>query len=248
MKLNTKKVIFIILGVIFAILLVLIVIDSIAIYENRDNYSGNIKCSLQNIPILRRICGDTSDIIVKKPALYFYPVQTEEINVKLNFEGNIFKYPAYDNDLGWNIVAKPTGELNVGDRSYDYLFWEGKTEASLNFDLTKGFIVKKENVVNFLEENLSKFGLNDKEKSEFIIYWAPIMQGNENTLVHFATKGEYDDILPIEISPKPDNFNRLFMVIKSVSSKYRVTEQSITKFDRSGYNVLEWGGANLDEK
>ena len=44
--------------------------------------------------------------------------------------------------------------------------------------MTEGFCVKGEDTAAFLEDALSKLGLNRKEANEFIVYWLPLMEQN----------------------------------------------------------------------
>ena len=105
----------------------------------------------------------------EKPVLYFYPKETTEIEVKLDYQGEFtFTYPEYNN--GWNMIAHPDGTLvdPKTNRSYNYLFWEGQLKRE---SIDEGFVVKGSEVVPFLEEKLSTLGLNSKEQADFITYW-----------------------------------------------------------------------------
>jgi len=88
-------------------------------------------------------------------------------------------------------------------------------------------------------------GLTPKEYNEFIVYWYPIMMKNKYSLVHFAAK-QYLDTAPLTISPKPDSLLRVFMVVKALDKKIKIKKQIIKPFKRTGFTVVEWGGANLN--
>lgn len=69
--------------------------------------------------------NDQGEMMAGKPVIYLYPEKTTNVEVKLNFNGELIAtYPTYDN--GWSVIARPDGTLiNTADgREYSYLFWE----------------------------------------------------------------------------------------------------------------------------
>jgi hypothetical protein len=181
-----------------------------------------------------------------KPVVYLYPTKTEQVNIKLNFNGKIIAdYPKYDNESGWTVTAYPDGKIiNQDGKEYSYLFWEGQSHKKKTFDLSTGFVVKGEETREFLEEILPKFGFTPKEYNEFIVYWYPILQNNKYNLIHFATD-EYVDEVELNITPKPDSVLRVFMAYKPVSRYAEIKPQEIKGFNRHGFVVVEWGGAEV---
>jgi hypothetical protein len=115
------------------------------------------------------------------------------------------------------------------------------------FDFSTGFIVDKENTVSFLEERLTEFGLNDKEKADFVTFWGPQLMKNEHSFVHFVTNEDCNQFAELEITPKPDHIYRLYILITPISeiNAHNFTEQILTKIDRTGFTVIEWGGTNF---
>jgi hypothetical protein len=186
-------------------------------------------------------------IMVDKPVIYLYPENPLLVNVKVNPKGKFtFTYPTYEN--GWEVTAIPNGELKIGDNQYNYLFWEAAQDNLEElFDFSTGFIVDKENTVSFLEERLTEFGLNDKEKADFITFWGPQLMKNEHSFVHFVTNEDCNQFAELEITPKPDHIYRLYILITPISeiNAHNFTEQILTKIDRTGFTVIEWGGTNF---
>ena len=120
----------------------------------------------------------------KKPVIYLYPEEITEVDVKVNLDGKFTTtYPKYND--GWNVVAEPDGTLHALDNkdSYYCLFWEGVVNYTPDF--STGFVVEGLKTEVFLEEVLTKLGLNDRERNEFIIYWLPYMQENAYNLISF---------------------------------------------------------------
>ena len=178
----------------------------------------------------------------EKPVIYVYPERIEEVQVKIDVKGeNPFYYPAYNDS--WKFTAKPNGDLQFGDKTYNYLFWESQSSAILTPKQTaSGFFVKGEDAVSFLEEKLTLAGLNSKEQADFITYWGPRLAQNKLNFVHFEFNESCNEYADLNITPKPENIYRIFMIWGSVAEEFRVNEQAIEQFDRTGFSVLEWGG------
>ena len=52
--------------------------------------------------------------------------------------------------------------------------------------------------------------------------------------------------MPLIIEPKPDNVIRILMTFKGLDKEIEVLEQQLTKVNRSGYSVVEWGGTIIN--
>jgi len=180
-----------------------------------------------------------------KPVIYLYPNEPTDITVYLNYDGVLdFTYPAYHD--GWTVTAYPNGTLiNHRDgKEYSYLFWEGHGEA--DYDLSKGFIVKGEDTVDFLQEKLSYMGLTPREYNEFIVYWLPQMQNNKYNFITFQGEA-YTDTAELVITPAPDSVLRVFMAYMPLDEPIEIEEQTLSPFTRTGFTVIEWGGCILNE-
>lgn len=174
--------------------------------------------------------SDDGEMMVGKPVIYLYPQETTNVEVKLDFNGELIAtYPNYNN--GWSVTAEPDGTLTnqTDGREYSYLFWEGLYDH--NWDLSTGFVVRGKDTIAFLQEKLAKLGLTPREYNEFIVYWYPLMKDNPYNLIHFAGK-EYTDAAPLTITPTPDSLPRVFMVYKPVTEKIEIPEQSLASFER----------------
>jgi len=177
-----------------------------------------------------------------KPVIYLYPEESMDISVHLNFEKRIFTtiYPKFNGKNTWNVHAEPNGDIIIKGRKYPYLFWEAKSYAEQ--DLNEGFIVKDEDAENFLEEKLSILGLNDKEKTDFITFWLPVLLRNKLSLCSFQGQ-KYLNTMKLNITPKPDSLLRIFLSIKKLDSPINIKEQNLKSVERKGFTVVEWGGS-----
>ena len=182
-----------------------------------------------------------------KPVIYLYPKQKTEVTVIVKPREIDKSVPEYKD--GWQITAYPNGDLyNPADgKTYPYLFWEGKSDNP-TIDKTKGFVIKKEQVEDFLNEKLKQLGLNQKETNDFIDYWAPRMKNEPNVYIYFMPQSDFDRLIPIEITPAPDTIIRIYMLFKSLREPISVQEQEIITPERKGFTVVEWGGDRSEIK
>lgn len=177
-----------------------------------------------------------------KPVIYLYPAEETDISVNLILDGRLTcTYPAYND--GWTVTASPDGTLtDAKGRTYNYLYWEGETYA--RYDLSKGFCVKGEDTAVFLEDALEKLGLTRREANEFIVYWLPQMQDNPYNIISFQT-GIYTNAAKLAVNPAPDTLIRVFMAWQASDTPVVLENQELSAPDRTGFTVVEWGGAEM---
>ena len=175
-----------------------------------------------------------------KPLIYLYPEEETKVEVKLGYPNLLTTtYPKYKNS--WNVLALPDGSLYDENGKYYYgLYWEGINNIDEEFD--DGFVVSKEDTIKFLEDKLSILGLNDREINEFIVYWLPILEKNNYNLIRFADNDVINSEMPLDINPKSDTIIRVLMEYKPLDDKINIKEQPLTKVERVGFTVVEWGG------
>lgn len=185
--------------------------------------------------------GSTA-MIVAKPVIYLYPEETTQVEVLLETDGELVaSWPAYGD--GWRVTAQPDGTLTDEDgNEYSYLFWEA--ESNTVYDFSQGFCVAGEDTGEFLRETLAAMGLTPKEYNEFIVYWLPLMQGNPYNLISFQDEA-YTESAVLTVSPAPDSLLRVFMAWRPLTEAVEIEPQAIEPFQRNGFTVVEWGGAQV---
>lgn len=162
----------------------------------------------------------------------------------MDYNGELIcTYPTYDR--GWTVTAHSDGTLinHKDGNEYSYLFWEGYSD--IEYDMSKGFIVKGEDTSAFLREKLEYIGLISKEYNEFIVYWLPKMQNNSYNLISFQDEA-YTNNAKLNIMPEPDSILRVFMAYKPLEEAISIEEQTLEPFQRQGFTVIEWGGTVID--
>ena len=173
---------------------------------------------------------------VKKPAVYLYPTETSEIEVKIDVNGFITK--AEPNYLtGWKVTAEPNGLIN---NEYDYLFYEAQLR---NLQLPKeGWIVDYSNLDNWFDETLLLLGLNDKEITQFKEYWIEELTEANYYEIRILEDRFLKENMNLRINPAPDTMIRLNFYFKPHSDKIEIIEPTIETPERIGFTVIEWGG------
>ena len=188
-------------------------------------------------------CGPREEMVAEeKPVIYLYPETETRVTVKLDLPGELTcTYPAHDG--GWVVTAAPDGTLtDEHGRTYNYLYWEGEgTEA---YDFSKGFCVAGSDTAAFLEDALDRLGLTRREANEFLVYWLPRMQDNPYNLIAFQQEA-YTESAKLTVSPQPDSVLRVFMAWKPLARPVDIPAQTLPGFERRGFTLVEWGGAEV---
>ena len=186
------------------------------------------------------------DEVAKKPVIYLYPEKVKDVHVELELTESELNttYPKYDN--GWDVTAYPDGMLlNKADGSHHkYLFWDA-VNCRTRFDFSKGFCVAGSDTESFLKEKLTYIGLNEQEMNEFIVYWLPLMEHNAYNLISFQGDA-YTNSAKLKITPTPDSECRVFMAYVPLENAVAIEPQQLETFERNGFTVVEWGGAEVN--
>lgn len=74
------------------------------------------------------------------------------------------------------------------------------------------------------------------------MYWLPVLESNEKSLVYFELTSELQKDNELIISPTPDSLLRVLMYVKKVDKEVSIKEQILPTFERVGFTVVEWGG------
>ncbi|MNU80957.1 hypothetical protein D3C71_706050 [compost metagenome] len=184
-------------------------------------------------------------IEVDKPVIYFQsPVQLD-FNLKLNPAGDLsFTYPKYENQ--WKGTVYPTGEIEINQQKYPYLFWDSRQQFQLKKH-TNGYHIHKNDVVAFLEKHLSDLGFSFSEKADFITYWGPKMTQYESLFVQFYQQESCNQFATLHCNPQPEQINRFYIAFSEWNDSFEPYLNPIeqTPFIRTGFTILEWGGFEI---
>ena len=98
------------------------------------------------------------------------------------------------------------------------------------------------NVKGHFTEKMDYMGFTNRETDEFIMYWLPILERNEQSLVYFEQTEERNEDFPLSFSEEPDALIRTMIHIKKVDGPTDIEEEQLTHYERGGFTVTEWGG------
>jgi hypothetical protein len=184
-------------------------------------------------------------IEVDKPVIYLYPETINPFEVQVKPKGKInFTYPELKNS--WTGIMHPDGKLTIGDENYRYLFWESTQKMNaLDPNKTEGFVVSRNELIDFLEKQLNTAGFNACERADFMTFWVPQMIKHDQLFITFHQDKACDDFAALEITPTPDHINRFYMSWGNYSGSATPKPQVILPIKRDGFNVLEWGGQEI---
>lgn len=198
--------------------------------------TNNVEISIKENILKKEECDPN---VAYKPILYLYPESHMYVSVQMEKSNNIItSYPKYND--GWNVFVEKDGTIILNDKMYYALYWDEYNDNVVDFH--EGFYVTKDSAISFLEEKLNIIGLNYKEANEFIMYWLPVLEANEQSLVYFELTEEREKNNQLYIEPKPDSLLRINMHIKKVDKEIKIKEQKLNTFERKGFTAIEWGG------
>ena len=225
----------------------------VAVPTNNDTIKSVRAISVVNEEEWQGIIDPASvepEIVVYKPIIYLYPRTDTNVTVKLGRPDRLtVSYPMYNAQTGWQVLAKPSGELvNLRDgRNLYALYYEGDLSDNEFQVESDGFIVKREDIAGFLEDKLARLGLNEREAEEFIVYWLPKLSESEYNYIRFATNDEINQFMPLDITPTPDTTIRILMTYKGLDRPLgNIVEQQLPNTPtRQGFTIVEWGGNEI---
>lgn len=179
-------------------------------------------------------------LIVRKPNIYIYPSDKIYLTITLNFPkgGKVLEsIPHYHN--GWEITVDSSGKIN---NQYEFLFYEARIPNLLQKEY--GWIIPGTDLEQFFTQNLSSLLFSEKEISDFIEYWIPLLDCDRSYVIYPHFHQELSDILELKLSINPDNLIRVIYSIEKYQGNENIKTPEIPAYRRKGFTVLEWGVIN----
>ncbi|RJQ35907.1 hypothetical protein C4559_06115 [Candidatus Microgenomates bacterium] len=183
-----------------------------------------------------------------KPAIYLYPEEKTKVNVKVNTKG-FFTYtdPLYPQN-GWDATAYPDGKIIVGNKNYEYLYYESKIPDNLIEKPKTGFVVKFIDLPSLFSDVLPKLGLSPKQTLDFKTYWEKNLPYSPYYFVGVMNEKNIDDFEPLIISPKPATIIRVRLYFEAIKQDLEIQKPEILTPQKKGFSVVEWGGMIKTDK
>lgn len=178
-----------------------------------------------------------------EPLIYLYSPVSQQVRIALDPKITMLAAtPAMDKQ-GWLVDARPDGLIyDFGSqRTYPSLFWEGKYAP---VDVPhRGWVVARNDLTGFFLQALDHWGLNEKEKTDFIHIWVPRLRDSPYCLIDFLDEDLISRIAPISVNPLPDTMIRVYMNFKPLEAPIDVPVGTWPSPKiRKGLVFVEWGG------
>lgn len=176
-----------------------------------------------------------------KPVIYLYPEKSNYIDVFVDATITASD-PTYPSG-GWkNVFANPSGQLTYKQEKYDYLFWEGIGSGRYPYVKNIGKLVLQDNLIKNIEEDLKVQGLIEKEITDFMDFWSNHLPKEKYVRLSWLTTEQMNELAPLRVNPTPDTVIRVFLDMKGYNEPIKLTPQKLTKNERKGFTLVEWGG------
>lgn len=186
----------------------------------------------------REIPDPSTGIPVYKPNIYLYSDEDITVNVKLYPAHYItISDPLYPGEDGW-VSKIIDGSLNGSE---DYLFYEAIVPDE-GFQKESAWQIKSDSQNEDILSMLKDYGFNEKEINDFTKYWVPRLESDKDYLFYPQINLEVDMIMPLIVSPSPENVFRIWFYIIPFNGESIKRPNQQLKIVRNGLTVVEWGG------
>ena len=112
----------------------------------------------------------------------------------------------------------------------------------------KGDCVASNETVAYLEKQLENYGLNYREKQDFITFWAPKLISNPYNYIVFIEGDAYDAaVASHESSYDFDSSIKLYMLYQGLDTEVESFGQVESSAKREGSVYVEWGGGEYNQ-
>lgn len=181
-------------------------------------------------------------ISVDKPVIYFHVSKAQEFSLTVEPTAPFtFTYPRYQND--WHGTAFPDGHLLVSGMKIPYLFWESK--QSYHFQKNgNGIHIQRDSIIQYLEQQLTRFQFTIAEKTDFITYWGPKMMRYPSVFVQWYLDDECATFAKIKCTPS-HSIHRFYMAFSEWNPTFQSAIRPLnlkTPFLPTSDYIIEWGG------
>jgi hypothetical protein len=184
------------------------------------------------------LSSDFSHIqIVKKPAIYLYPVRTAKVEVRLSPEGKVIRtIPDYNGR--WNVTVRKNGMIDGG---YRYLFYEAALDKKIELP-RHGWSVRRDDLARWFDIHLREMGLNREEADDLKEYWLKNLPESRFYAIRLIESSVVNQRLGLRIHPKPDSLLRVLLCFTPSDKPLEIKAPKIASFRRKGFTAVEWGG------
>ena len=207
-------------------------------FGNNNRFDATRELSLRVKP--------ASGVSVYKPNIYIYDDsldadQTRKLHIDFIRPNRLLKtIPEYDPDDGWDVLVSKDGRLTLDDNTYDYLFYESRTDLC-GIQTEFGFRISSEDRRDMLSDAIGGYGFTDREKEDFLDFWCDKLEPDTDYVMYPQETYLVDMMMPLNLSDKPDNIRRIWYAFAPDTGQ-TVEQLNAEHIARGGLTIVEWGG------
>ncbi|HLD01904.1 MAG TPA: hypothetical protein VJC10_03415, partial [Patescibacteria group bacterium] len=178
------------------------------------------------------------------PALFLYPKTQTNVRVSLP-SFTTYTNPSATNNI-WNVTASPSGSITSSQSAsiLTHLYYEyNPANVSLQHP-QNGYVVKYDNWTKVVSEVAltAKLNTNETQRLRLDVQNELSKHPKSNYIrLSVLTQSTLNTHLPITISPQPNLFYRLHILISPLSKQTAVKKPMIVSLFRTGFTAVEVG-------
>ena len=140
--------------------------------------------------------------------------------------------PPYEH--GWDVTVDPDGTI---DGEHPYLFYEARLPYRVQREY--GWLLAADQLESGLAKVLERYGFVEREISDFLDFWLPLMTDAPYYGIHPMAA---DELVTLRISPTPDRLRRLWLFMEPRDAPVTFAPPRLpAPLPRDGFTAVEWG-------
>lgn len=175
-----------------------------------------------------------------KPVIYLYPEEDAQVKVAVAADITLSD-PVYPPG-GWQVLAKPNGQLTYQGKTYGSLFWDGTGHGYYPDYHDQGVVVTQSRLIPTIKQQLKQLGLNDREAADFMEFWQDKLPSEPYVRLTWLGTHDMNLLAPLAVTPKPDTMIRIFLEFEGLKQFKTLKPQNLSAPLRKGFTLVEWGG------
>ncbi|MCR4754772.1 MAG: hypothetical protein K5868_04480 [Lachnospiraceae bacterium] len=191
-----------------------------------------------------------SGVSVYKPNIYIYDDsldadQTRKLHIDFIRPNRLLKtIPEYDPDDGWDVLVSKDGRLTLDDNTYDYLFYESRTDLG-GVQTEYGFKIPVKDRRDALSNAIEGYVFNAREREDFLDFWCDKLEPDTDYVMYPQDTDTVDKMMPLDLSDEPDSIRRIWYAFAPDTGQ-NVEQFDVEPITRGGLTIVEWGGFFLE--
>ncbi|OGK19966.1 hypothetical protein A3C23_04675 [Candidatus Roizmanbacteria bacterium RIFCSPHIGHO2_02_FULL_37_13b] len=232
----------------------------VGIYLNSVNIGAGKNIIAYCTPLESSVCLINPDaqkpnrcywVSLGSPNIYVYAKKPTKFSIALNPVNGVYYHDPEFSEEGkkrWNFMTDGNSQLDFGFKVMPRLYYEYDKSPLLkavkkeSFS-DKGFIIKKSEIVSFISVLSKRFGLTEKETIDLTAEVSREVHGlkAEYIKISLIPRIILDQYLPVTVTPKPINFERLHLYIRKSVANESSDPLSVQPIKRETTTVVETG-------